>query len=439
VISTQIVYYEQAKETPQGPETRPIVVSVDPYLLQIAQNYDSSGWRSLLEAEGTQQGKSNLPKVHFGPFAVGDKVVADQSYVDELMRLHPKLVGIEMESYGVAEAAARSLSRPRFLAVRGISDFADEQKDDSHRMSASSAAAAFAVDFLRHGPLSVDILRTPPAGAPPKEKDSLIAVRHLSMQQIPPQTIIESLPPQFVGRSVTEILVDQTDLYENGRLTDPIEAVERQGGLDAHVDRLLESEPGSAVGYFGIAHIPLLFHSGYCLTNKRKLQFFELNRYTGRWEWLLRESPYPELVMNGLPTRLNDEDGDVLVRISISSTVRPEETANIVPCPIASLHLRIEPPHRDVLKSQLQLYDYGSHFRYALDTIHELVPNRERTHVFYAGPVSLAVFLGQLIIQTIDRRIVVYNYTAQDSPRYSWGLEITAGTHSPQFLVRVNE
>jgi len=132
---------------------------------------------------------------------------------------------------------------------------------------------------------------------------------------------------------------------------------------------------------------------------------------------------------------VNDEQGDVLIRISVSDTVRPEEIVEIAPSPIASLHLRIEPPRRDVLISEHQLHDYGAKYRWMLDTIHELLPNRERTHIFYAGPVSLAVYFGQLIIQTIDHRIVVYNYTTKDSPRYSWGLEVTAEIDSPDFLV----
>ena len=439
IISTQVIYYEQAKQTPQGPEHRPISVSADPVLLHGAQNYCDAGWCNLITAENPQHKGSDSPRVCFGPFAVGDKVVADQSYVSGLINLHPKLIGVEMESYGIAAAAASASTRPRFLAIRGISDFADEQKDDSYRQYASAVAAAFAIGLLRYGPLSPSALRPAATDAPSEQPGSLIAIRHLSMQYIPPQTIIESLPSRFAGRSVTELLVDQTDLYSDGRLSDPLEAAKRQADLECHIDSLLDSHPGASVGYFGIAHIPLLFYLGCRLTNKRRLHFFELNRYTGRWEYLQGEKEGPELKLDGLPIHANDQHGDVLIRISISNTVRSEEVAEIVPSPIASLHLRIEPRKRDVLVSEHQLHDYGVGFRRMLDGIHEFLPNRERTHVFYAGPVSLAVYFGQLISQTIDRRIVVYNYTAKDSPRHSWGLEITAEMDSPDFLVRVRK
>jgi len=439
IVSTQVLYYEQAKQTPRGPEHRPISIPADPILLHGVQNCDDISWRSLIAAENPRHEEASPPRVHFGPFAVGDKVVADKNYASGLMKLHPKLIGVEMESYGIAAAAASAPTRPRFLAIRGISDFADEQKDDSYRQYASSTAAAFAISLLRYGPLSPSTLRSTATDTSPEQSGSLIAIRHLSIQYIPPQTIVESLLPEFAGHNVTELLIDQTDLYTDGRLTNPLEAAERQAGLERHVDHLLDSHPGASVGYFGIAHIPLLFYAGCRLTNKRRLRFFELNRYAGRWEYLQGEEEYPEMRTEGLPTQMNDQHGDVLVRISVSNTVRPEEVVEIVPSPIASLHLLIEPPQRDVLVSERQLHDYGAKFRRALDSIHEFFPNRERTHIFYAGPVSLAVYFGQLIIQTIHRRVLVYNYTTKDSPRYSWGLEITTEIDSRDFLVQANK
>ena len=94
---------------------------------------------------------------------------------------------------------------------------------------------------------------------------------------------------------------------------------------------------------------------------------------------------------------------------------------------------------RDVLLSEGQLHDYGAAFRRLLDSIHEFLPNRERTHLLYAGPASLAVYFGQLISPTIDRSVVVYNYAGMDSPRYSWGLEITADMQSPDFIVLITD
>jgi len=439
IISTQVIYYEQAKQTSKGFEHRPIAIPADHLLLHSAQNFNDSNWYELITTEMYQHGEFELPKVHFGPFAVGDKVVADQSRMSALMGLHSKLIGVEMESYGVAAAAASAPSRPRFLAIRGVCDFADEQKSDDFHEYAAAVAAAYAIGFLRSGLRCSNISTAKTSNTTSARLGSLIAIYHMSMQYIPPQTTIGLLPSEFAGRDIIELLIDQSDLYIDGRLFDPVEAVARQTGLEYCIDHLLDAHPSALVAYFGIAHVPLLFCLGYRLTNKRRLHFFEFDRYTGCWEYLQGEKEVSNLKLDGLPTRVSDRYGDVLIRISVSNTVRLDEVREIVPSPIASLHLQIQPSARDALVSKRQLRDYGTVFRQMLDSVHEFLPNRGRTHIFYAGPVCLAVYFGQLITQTIDRNIVVYNYTARDLPRYSWGLEVTAEPESPGLLIQAQK
>lgn len=440
IICDQVFYYEQTKQTPAGPQVRPLVIPSDRTLYQAAQNQDCRTWHRLLPFNQLEDAASELPQVRFGPFAVGDEVVADSRRVAELLRLHPKLIGIEMESYGVATAASLAVSRPRFLAIRGVSDFANDQKDDSHRKPARDAAAAFVVGLLRGGGIPFSVLHSDRKGTLEQSKSGIfVAIRHLSMTTVSSESIVASLSEFFLDCDVVEIFVDQTDLYVDDRLADPREAVRRQANLSKELDNLIRSRPNSAVGYFGLAHIPLLFHAGFLLTNKRRVGFFELDRYSSRWKSLQDNSQYPELQVEGLPTQTTEGCGDVIIRVSISNTIGLEDVEEVIPHPVASVHLLLDPPMRDVLVSESQLQAYGRKFRKVLDCIHEFVPDRDRTCIFYAGPVSLAVFFGQLIIHSIDRRIVVYNYMAKDFPRYSWGMEITADPESHGFVVRPNK
>lgn len=434
IIADQLIYYEQGKQMSKGLEVRPLSIPTDPVLLHSAENYDADDCWADMVCEHAPSSK-RIPTIHFGPFAVGEKVVAAHSYVSDLVKLHPKLIGVEMESYGVAAAVASAHSRPRFLAIRGVSDFADEQKNDKYRDYATAAAATFAVSFLSSGLIPLSIVRATNT-AVSLGSGALIAIRHLSMEYIQLHTILESLPSKFKGLDITEILVNQTGLYIGDRLTDPIAAVQRQADLVQHLDNLLNDYPSALIAYFGIAHIPLLFYLGYSLTTKRRLHFFEFDRYASQWKYLRGKRKGPRLQLEGIPACLSNESGDVLVRISITHTVRLPEVLEIIPSPITSLHLYLKSPQRDVVVSEHQLYDYGTQFRKMLDAVHEFVPNRRRTHIFYAGPVSLAVYLGQLISHTVDRNVVVYNYTTKDVPRYSWGLEITAAPGTSEFLVR---
>jgi nucleoside phosphorylase len=430
IIARQVIYYEQRKETPRGPQPRPLATPVDPQLLSSTQNWVDNTWHASIDVT-RPVGNRAVPRIHWGPLAVGDKVVADPNLVVQLQQLHSKIVGIEMESYGAALAAMKAPTRPRFLAIRGVSDYADEDKNDEWHEYAASAAATFAIAWLQSEPALTNNEARPVMSTQSESDGSLLLIRHLSMQYIAPETMIKALPPHFSTRNMSELLIDQTDLYREGRLTNPAKAVERQAHLQQYIDDHCRSYTHSTLAYFGIAHVPLLFHLGYQLTNKRCLSFFELNRYTGSWEHLESDAHGPPLLSCGLPSAINREVGDVILRISISDPIGLEDVSEIVPDPLASVHLYLEDPQRDVLASKGHLQAYGMQFRGILDRIHQRLPNRQCIHLFYAGPVSLAVYLGQLISPTIDRQIIVYNYIGDDQPRYSWGLDITSEMNPP--------
>ena len=80
-----------------------------------------------------------------GPIGSGEAVVAHrESEVRQWLRQYnDKVLAVETEAYGVAqgfyEATAPDLAG--WLAIRGISDYADENKADAHHVAASRNAA----------------------------------------------------------------------------------------------------------------------------------------------------------------------------------------------------------------------------------------------------------------------------------------------------------
>jgi nucleoside phosphorylase/ActR/RegA family two-component response regulator len=160
LIPDSILYYELGKLRPNKTEVRPRMLTVDPTLYDRALNYHAT--------------RRSEQRVHFGPIASGEKVYANTAAVKRLLRLHPKIVGIEMESAGAASAALSAVEKTGFFAVRAISDFADAKKDDTAHARAAIAAATWLANFLRTSPVPAlgpvtAILKTPivlPAPAP---------------------------------------------------------------------------------------------------------------------------------------------------------------------------------------------------------------------------------------------------------------------------------
>lgn len=87
---------------------------------------------------------AGVPKLHMGPFASGAAVVARAAMMDEVRDQNRKLLAIDMEAYGLASAATElPAPQPDFLVLKGVSDFADEEKGDAFHHYAAFMSAQF--------------------------------------------------------------------------------------------------------------------------------------------------------------------------------------------------------------------------------------------------------------------------------------------------------
>lgn len=92
--------------------------------------------------------KGHKPKTelsaHMGPLVSGAAVVAHKPTFDQLLSQHRGILGVDMEAYAVAAAAQGSAKpRPLFMIIKGVSDFADEDKADDFQEFAASVSANF--------------------------------------------------------------------------------------------------------------------------------------------------------------------------------------------------------------------------------------------------------------------------------------------------------
>jgi nucleoside phosphorylase len=97
--------------------------------------------------------KGTVPKeanhLHLGPLGAADQVIDDATRVLEIQRNWRKLIGVEMETYGVYRACHESPDpKPRFVSFKAVCDFAAE-KTDSWQDYAAFVAARFAVEFFK--------------------------------------------------------------------------------------------------------------------------------------------------------------------------------------------------------------------------------------------------------------------------------------------------
>lgn len=127
----------------------PYPIGLNARLRSVLQKY--RGGHQLLQQIKSRWNKS-APKggvrLHLGPLGAADQVIDDASRVLEIQKNWRKLIGVEMETYGVYRACHESPEpKPRFVSFKSVCDFAAE-KGDSWQPYAAFTAAEFAFRFF---------------------------------------------------------------------------------------------------------------------------------------------------------------------------------------------------------------------------------------------------------------------------------------------------
>jgi len=154
LLSEQVVDYELQKITEKGAEVRWSVHKASRRLYAAALNMIGDAWMKRVEVPRPSEGS---PRLHVGPIASGDKVVAVEGVLREYRNVWPSLIGVEMEAAGVASACFAAAKQPEFFMIRGVSDLADANKNtpatETFRAYACDVAATYTIELLRSRPI----------------------------------------------------------------------------------------------------------------------------------------------------------------------------------------------------------------------------------------------------------------------------------------------
>ncbi|MBX7047307.1 MAG: hypothetical protein K1X86_15865 [Ignavibacteria bacterium] len=137
-------------------EADPEQIEIDATMVHLINELKSD--KKMLEkvennfTESTTDKKSNTSlKVFLGPLASGSAVLADKKKLDKLRVNYRKLIGIDMETFGVYYAVKNycSNNRIKVISIKSISDFADQRKSDKYRKYAAYTSASFIYNFIQ--------------------------------------------------------------------------------------------------------------------------------------------------------------------------------------------------------------------------------------------------------------------------------------------------
>ena len=90
-------------------------------------------------------------KARVGPVASGAAVLESGSTIEEIRKHNRKLVGVEMETYGMYLAASVAPApRPGFFSAKSVCDFGVPPKTDEYQKYAAFTSANFIREFYMH-------------------------------------------------------------------------------------------------------------------------------------------------------------------------------------------------------------------------------------------------------------------------------------------------
>lgn len=109
---------------------------------------DADFLKSIHKAWTGQSAKTEL-KAIVGPLASGSEVVASSARLSKIKEQNRKLIGIEMEAYGLFYAC-HQYSNQKILpiVIKSVCDFGTKSKNDKHQKYAAFTSTRFAIEFL---------------------------------------------------------------------------------------------------------------------------------------------------------------------------------------------------------------------------------------------------------------------------------------------------
>ena len=128
----------------------PYPIGLNPRVRSVLQKYGSTH-EVFQEIRARWHGRAPTApnRLYLGPVGAADQVIDDATRVLEIQKNWRKLMGVEMETYGVYRAVHESPEpKPRAVSFKAVCDFAAE-KSDSWQNYAAFMAAEFAIEFFK--------------------------------------------------------------------------------------------------------------------------------------------------------------------------------------------------------------------------------------------------------------------------------------------------
>jgi hypothetical protein len=195
-------------------------------------------------------------------------------------------------------------------------------------------------------------------------------------------------------------------------------AAQQHSLVDEALDLGRERLPRFAT--FGFAPIPLAVHLGYLLSDRVEVCSYQWDRERHTWAWDPRVTAGDtSFMVTGLDGPVLDAPAEVILRVSLSACVTPEQTKGYISGTAVEVEIAVAKPHPVTwLVHPDQVPAFRRALRDTLARIREQVPHCTRIHLFAAVPMPCAVATGQAINPRMNAPVQLYQFDRREEPAY---------------------
>jgi nucleoside phosphorylase/glycosyltransferase involved in cell wall biosynthesis len=145
VIANSVIHYEPARLSDSSVSPRfKVIYNSPPSFMTLARKASNEPVKLQIELKNYPEKR---PRVFIGSIASGEKVFLSHSQFDETFKDWAKVIAVDMEGAGVAEAIVNYSKVVPFAIVRGVADKLDQSKNDLWIDFARDSANAVAINL----------------------------------------------------------------------------------------------------------------------------------------------------------------------------------------------------------------------------------------------------------------------------------------------------
>ena len=233
--------------------------------------------------------------------------------------------------------------------------------------------------------------------------------------------LIEAVPRQQKGRR-DPILIDFRQRVQDGRIVEPIAAVERISSLPREIEQRVDGADRRDISYVygGLAPVPLTFLTGVLFDDEGTVTILDWDRHAGEWRMLDANDDGQRFIIDGLE-KVPERATEVALTVSVSYRIDVEGVREkIGSLPLVEMVLKDGQP--DCHWSEEKQQALGKQF---FDTVHALGDaGVKHIHLFLAAQNSVVFRFGRLYDKRNLPEVSVYQYQQGSRPSYPWAVRM---------------